>query len=384
MKVTYVSINEFPSRTADSIHTMKMCQAFAQEGHDVELVAPRRGVGPFKATDDLWDYYGLNTEFPITYLPWPRDWGKVLFRGLAALYSRRRSDSLVYSRCLPTAVLASQMNKQTIWEHHQMIGTRAQNQYFRWLARSQKFLGMVVVSEALRRAYLEQFESLMNANDIMAIHDGVDLERFDSLPNRKDARIKLGLTPDQFIAGYIGHLYPGRGVEQIFELAKQLPDIRFLFVGGSNQDIENRTRHAVDQELANVHFAGFIANSDLPAYYAACDVLLMPYQREVAVSGGGNTASYMSPMKMFEYMATGRMIIASDMPVLREVLNESNAALCAPEDIHGWRTALERAQTDSAWRKSLSATALVDVKNFTWKRRVRDILANMTVGSTLQ
>jgi hypothetical protein len=46
------------------------------------------------------------------------------------------------------------MNKPTIWEHHQMIGTRAQNQYLRWLARSQKFIGMVVVSEALRREYL--------------------------------------------------------------------------------------------------------------------------------------------------------------------------------------------------------------------------------------
>ena len=86
---------------------------------------------------------------------------------------------------------------------------------------------------------------------------------------------------------------------------------------------------------------------------------------------------------MFEYMATGRMIIAADMPVLREVLNESNAALYAPEDIHGWRTALKRAQTDSVWRKRLAATALVDVTNFTWKRRIRDILANMTVSSTL-
>ena len=131
---------------------------------------------------------------------------------------------------------------------------------------------MVVVSEALRRAYLEQFESLLNAHDIMAIHDGVDLERFDSMPSRKDARIKLGLKPDQFIAGYIGHLYLGRGVEQIFELAKQLPDIRFLFVGGANQDIENRTRHAADQELANLNFAGFDAISELPAYYPACEV----------------------------------------------------------------------------------------------------------------
>jgi glycosyltransferase involved in cell wall biosynthesis len=212
----------------------------------------------------------------------------------------------------------------------------------------------------------------------MAIHDGIDLERFDDMPSRQDARIKLGLNPDQFIAGYIGHLYPGRGVEQIFELAKQLPGIRFLFVGGAPQDIETRTRQAIDQELTNVHFAGFVANSELPTYYAACDVLLMPYQREVSVSGGGNTASYMSPMKMFEYMATGRMIIASDMPVLREVLDETNAVLCAPEDIPAWREALQRAQVDATWSHRLAEAALNHVKTFTWKLRVRNILEKMT------
>lgn len=378
MKITYVSVNMVPSRTADSIHTMKMCQAFVQEGHDLELIVPRHGDRPFKITDDLWDYYGLNTEFPITYLPWPGDWGKVLFRASAALYSRRRPGSLVYSRCLPTAALTSRMRIRTIWEHHQMIDTRAQKRYLHWLARSSRFLGMVVVSESLRRAYLDQFNSLLDEPDILAVHDGIDLERFDNMPSQMDARITLGLPRERFIAGYVGHLYSGRGIEQILELAKQLPEMHFLFVGGDPLDIENRRSQAVELKLDNVNFAGFVANSELPTYYAACDALLMPYQREVSVSGGGNTASYMSPMKMFEYMASGRMIIASDMPVLREVLDETNAALCDPDDIPAWRSALQRGKTDLAWNEGLASNALSHVKNFTWKRRVNHILENIS------
>jgi glycosyltransferase involved in cell wall biosynthesis len=107
----------------------------------------------------------------------------------------------------------------------------------------------------------------------------------------------------------------------------------------------------------------------------------MPYQREVSVSGGGNTASYMSPMKMFEYMATGRTIIASDLPVLREVLDESNAALCNPDDISDWRDALLRAKTDLAWSEKLAVKSLGDVEKFTWKRRVSNILESMTVSA---
>ena len=262
-----------------------------------------------------------------------------------------------------------------------MISTRAQKKYLRWLTRSSRFLGMVVISESLRQAYLEQFDSLLHEPDIMAIHDGIDLERFDDMPSKQEARDELGLCQERFIAGYVGHLYPGRGVEQILELAIQLPETHFLFVGGAPSDIAERKQQAENAGLNNVEFAGFVANSELPTYYSACDTLLMPYQHEVSVSGGGNTASYMSPMKMFEYMATGRTIIASDLPVLREVLDESNAALCNPDDISDWRDALLRAKTDLAWSEKLAVKSLGDVEKFTWKRRVSNILESMTVSA---
>ena len=127
-----------------------------------------------------------------------------------------------------------------------------------------------------------------------------------------------------------------------------------------------------------MRIVGYVANSELPTFYAACDVLLMPYQREVAGSGGGNTANYMSPMKMFEYMATGRMIIASDLPVLREILDDTNAVLCDPDDIPAWRNALQRAKIDAEWSLSLAGNASAKVENFTWKRRVQNIFHDFT------
>jgi hypothetical protein len=67
----------------------------------------------------------------------------------------------------------------------------------------------------------------------------------------------------------------------------------------------------------------------------------MPYERSVAVSGGGDTADVCSPMKMFDYMAAGRAIISSDLPVLQEVLNEQNAVFCSPDAPDQWEQALE-------------------------------------------
>ncbi len=69
----------------------------------------------------------------------------------------------------------------------------------------------------------------------------------------------------------------------------------------------------------------------------------MPYEREIGISsGGGHSAQVSSPMKMFEYLAAGRAIVASDLPVFREVLNERNAVLCPPERPAAWEGAHPR------------------------------------------
>ena len=122
---------------------------------------------------------------------------------------------------------------------------------------------------------------------------------------------------------------------------------------------------------------GFVPNIDLPKYQAACDVLLMPYQHQVAASSGGDIARYLSPMKLFEYLASGRPIVSSDLPVLRETLNAKNAIMLSPEDINGWKIALQNLSSDPVRRLALGNQARQDAMSYSWSERARKILQDL-------
>jgi glycosyltransferase involved in cell wall biosynthesis len=126
--------------------------------------------------------------------------------------------------------------------------------------------------------------------------------------------------------------------------------------------------------LNNVHLTGFIENRHLPLYQAAGDVLLMPYERSISGSSGGNSADICSPMKMFDYLACGRAILTSELPVLHEVLNERNAVFCPPQDLAAWRHTLSELFSDESRRIELGEHARQDAALYTWRGRVQRAL----------
>jgi glycosyltransferase involved in cell wall biosynthesis len=162
----------------------------------------------------------------------------------------------------------------------------------------------------------------------------------------------------------------------LVELARRFPAIHFVWVGGRTQDVDSWKKQLSDEKIGNITLVGFVENSRLPLYQAAVDVLLMPYEHRISGSGGGNSADYCSPMKMFEYMGCGRAIISSDLPVIHEVLNSSNSVLCPPEDCQTWAQALDRLSIDKAKRDELGRHAFQDVHQYTWLRRAQNALAN--------
>ncbi len=361
---------------------MKMCQAMAQEGHAPVLYTVRRRGHTPNPTTDIWRHYGVTVRFPIRHIyTWPRlrDYDYVV----STLWQAQKDQpDLVYTRHPVVAALSARLGIATIYEMHDLPGGHFGPYLLRLFLSGAGCLRLVMISGALRRMALGRYPTWLQGKSLVVAHDGVDLERFSGLPSAAEAREQLGLS-DGFTVGYSGHLYPGRGIELIFELAQSLPQVRFLILGGQADSVAKHRQEAAKRKFTNIHLQGFVPNADLPLYLAACDVLVMPYQRRVMTSSGnGDTTTFMSPMKLFEYMAVGRLIISSDLPVLREVLNEQNAMLCAPEDKNAWRLAIERAMTGVQWRDRLAQTASRDAEQYTWRRRVRRCLGLGVKGNS--
>ena len=373
MKIVYVSNGPIPSRAAYSIQIMKMCQTFQEMGNDIKLFAPRIDGRSDKGFD-YKRHYGANIVFNIRHIRTSHFCHRHDYSLMSAVYAKTARSDLVYSRNLGAAAWSSMLGLSTIYEAHDLPISKAKKIYFEILMKCQTLKRVVVISEALRNLFLEMYGCKLNENMMLVAHDGVDMERFRNFPQPTEAKQKIDLDMEKPVVGYVGHLYKGRGIKLIISLAQLLPEIEFLVVGGEDRTVAEYVDRVAIQGLENIRFVGFIDNSELPLYLAACDILLMPYQRKVAVSGWTDTSKWMSPIKMFEYMATGRLIISSDFPVLREILSDRNSILCQPADVNSWRRAIKAALDDCLLGKTLGDQARKDVEKYTWRRRVKRVI----------
>ncbi|MDX1993560.1 MAG: glycosyltransferase [bacterium] len=362
-----------PNVFADAVHIMKMCQGFTQAGYAVTLFTPC--APDFDGNlNSLWHLYGIQQPFEIRFVQ-----GSPVLRGHDVAVKtvaevRRRGIRHVYARNIVAGLWTAQLGLETVVDLHAPPGERMGKLYLSGLFRGRGFRRLNVTTHVLKGIYLHLYPGSLSPQQVSVDPNGIDLDDFAALPQPTAGRAALGL-PERFTVGYSGHLYPGRGIELILELARRLPAFQFLLVGGTPEDAAHWRQEAARLELHNVTLTGFVPNAELTRWYAASDVLLMPYQREVTVHGGkGNSAAFMSPMKMFEYMATRRVIVSSDLTVLREVLNDNNACLVPPDDVDRWQAAIEQAHQNPIHAETLSSRAYADVQKHTWQQRARRLM----------
>lgn len=382
MKIAVIAPSEIPARRANTVQVMKMAQALAACGHDSRLAAPRPGSSAEPGADweDLSRLYGLQRRFPVTWLEARPAWRRYDY-GLAAVrWARSWGAGLLYTRLLQAAALSSISGLPTVLELHDAPPGGAASLLVRLFLLGRGARRLVIITRALHEHLAHQFVLPSRTGFCLVAPDGVDLERYQGLPKsglaRREllARDGLALPETGFVAGYTGHLYAGRGTGLLLELAHRLPEVTFLLVGGEPVDLERLGIEAARQGLANLHLVGYVPNQALPLYQAACDVLLMPYQRKVAASSGGNIAAYLSPMKLFEYMASGKPILSSDLPVLREVLHSGNSHLLPGDEAGAWEQALRELRTHPEFGAALGQQARREAAQYAWERRAENIL----------
>jgi len=362
MEVMYIANTTIPSRSADSIHIIKMCEAFKKSGLKIVLVIPM-DLKSMCSKIDIFNFYGINKMFKIKKILTLPGRGVAVFYLLAMCYSIFKRPDIVYTRRVEAAVLAWISHKKFILEIHDCLIDKLDKFLFKRIADSKYFLKLILISNNLKIKFTKYG---FNDKKIKVLPDAVDINIFINKEKPLHKRIRIG---------YGGHLFNGRGIEIIEALAASMNDLDFCLWGGTEDLInywKNRTK-----KIKNIYFKGFVKNTILAKELSSCNILVMPYQKEVAVFGNkGNTVEWMSPMKMFEYMATGRPIVASNLPVIREILrNDYNAILVTCDDVKEWELAIKRLVNNPDFAKIIGSNARSDVvKKYTWDIRAKEIL----------
>jgi glycosyltransferase involved in cell wall biosynthesis len=371
MKIAAITNSRIPSLTANSIQAMKVTQALMQLGHEIRMFAPREteSVSP----ESLAAHYGLHLVADLELLASEKHLKRFDFILHAQRAAKSLGADLIYTWLPQSAVLGLWAGYPVVLEMHADVSGAMGAWWLRqfWKARGQKL--MTVTTSALRNA-LERSTKLEFKNEsLLVAPNGVELEKYEGLPNPAEARRQLNL-PTGLTVGFTGHIYPGRGADLLFELARQMPHVNFLWVGGTAELVDFWRGKLAETKMMNVTMTGFVKHESIPLYQAAADVLLMPYGRSISASSGQDIAEVINPMKMFEYMASGRAIVSANLSSIREVININNAVFCEPGDIGEWKVAIESLLGDESRRRELGAQARMDVERLTWVKREERVI----------
>jgi len=364
--VCYLTFASFPSTAAHSVHIINMCESMSRIGYNVVLLADI-----LSAPERIFDHFDIKHTFHLENIRLKkiRYFGRFLaLRKMFFLIKKIKPD-LLYTRDIFNGWLARKLKIPFIFELHELPGGKIRRFLLSRILSSDNLEKIVFISKNMKLRFENDFPHAEVEKCVA--HDGVNLKKFENLESKENLRKTFGLSQDKYIAGYTGSLFPGRGVDIILDLAQRIPEVLFIFAGGEGAYLLDLKSHLEDLNLDNVVLLGYIPYKSIPGFLKACDVLLMPYQAHVLHrQDRHDTVQYMSPLKMFEYMAAGKPIISSRIPVLEEILQENkNSILVTPADVFEWENALKKLKNDDNFVQKISEQARKDVAGFTWDQR---------------
>lgn len=376
MDILYITHARIPTEKAHGINIMFTCESFYKISPGLKLIVPNISND---IKDDPYEYYNIEKSFPIIKLAtisslklepiigkraFLLQFSSFYISVLFYLLFKSRKNKVIYTRDYLVALL-SLLGYNMVYECHSI--SYKEGLFFKLC---KKFTKIVVISQGLKQNFIEHGFS---EEKIFLAPDAVKLDIFDIKISKEEARQKLDLPLGQNIICYTGKFKTmgmDKGIEDILRSIRDGGlDVLFVAAGGNLKDILYYQNIAKDYNISDkVKFIGHVKQTDLANYQKAADVLLMPFPDKK------HYAKFMSPIKMFEYMASQRPIVASDLPTIREVLNQENSFICKPGDPLDLAAKINKALEDKDLAKKISQQAYRDVQNYSWENRGSSIV----------
>jgi glycosyltransferase involved in cell wall biosynthesis len=398
MNIIYITNLRLPTEKTYAINIIKTCQAFSDLGVKVVLVAPHFRD---QSRPDVFAYYGVRKNFVIHLVPfinavslvsrldiWMQKhiaplvglviptlftigfWVNNISFAIAAQLTkplRQKGDVVVFTRDALSGWLLRLRDFCVVYDMHGF----PLHKMLLWKRAMKKMSGIVVTNYWKREQCVKVFG--IPERKIVVAPNGFDPKLFVLEGNRQKLRQALGLQVDKRIVVYTGHLYDWKGAHVLASTAPLMPDAQFIFIGGSDDDrISFNKRFG---RFSNVIVIGRCPHYEIPKYLKAADVVVLPGSR---ISSSKRLATFSifdtSPIKLFEYMASGTPIVATDLPSTREILNDENAVVVEPDNPQALKKGIESVLTDKNLASKISRRARIDAEKYTWPRRAEWIL----------
>ena len=364
MKIVVISNSAAPSKNASSLQTAKLCEAFCKIGHKVNLILPDSGYKDV----NYFKFYDIKNKFKIKriryFKKFPIGLNYYLYSLISIFISNYKKQDLFITRNFFTSFILCFLNKRHILEVHDDI--QIEGRIIKFLIKYFKYLNninivkIVTTTNTLKKKYHKAY-SVFNKK-LLVLHNASSIKsRF-----KKYKKIKKNLN-----IGYFGSIYKSRGLEMLIKLSKLDINNRYLIYGGNKEEIKNLRSNYSSK---NLFFHEYIPYFKIKKKLDKIDICLLPYTNKITVSGDvGDIANYTSPLKIFDYMITGKLIICSNLEVLKEVLKDDvNAILINKKQSQSnWLKEIKKIKSDLKRfnRLRFNAYKFANEKNFIWRAK---------------
>lgn len=376
MRIIYPVPEIFPDPRARFIQIIHTCNALAKRGIEVTLMVGIKGAYP---KERILEFYGIPEQPNLRVIGMPiiRREQKKYFRFsshgvfyfsllLHLLFKRsyRNREAILFLRHIKLASFIMRLGKflrnPIVFEAHEFfhLAVRRGKKRERIRELESKVYRSADGIISISRTIKEHLVNLGVAPEkIHVVHNGVEAGWFDI--ERKSS--------GSFIC-YTGSLYSWKGVDTLIEAMKYLPDEKLIIVGGGKRMGELKHLAETEGITERVSFVGAIPRTEIPEYLSQSKVSVLPNTPSVP-------SQFSSPLKLFEYMASGIPIVASALPVFQEILtDERNAIFFEPGNPHSLAAAIKKLVDSPGLAARIGYTAKEDAKNYTYDKRAEKII----------
>jgi len=374
MKILYCTNLRLPTERVHGRQVAEVCRALHVLGHGVEVVSPFRTESEGL---DFTSYYGLPDDVSLTRLgakdpmasKWlPEFFGFILlnfrFRSLLRDFLKTAQTDALYTRSpvlLPTLL---DSKKPVLLELHSIPGSPS------FISLANRCTLVVALTTPMRETLIRMG---LDASKVIVEGDAVNRAVFGDLPERMSARKEFGIAPDAFVAGYAGQLESmglSKGIPELIGALETLPDVTGLIAGGPNESRKKFEATVSPDARSRIRFTGILTQDRVRDAYAASDVLIYPAPASDHPFYNRDT----SPMKIFEYMASGIPMVCADLPPVRDVVDPSVALLVPPGDPRALADAILRIMKEPEEAKKRADAAKQRMLSHTWDMRMMRVM----------